>query len=225
MTDSGLGIADEEIPRGPIAMPPGLESWNYSLRFPDSGIRSGLSRLPAVPKSNIKNRKSKIPPRAWARIRLFATDVDGALTDGSILISSDGTEAKSFHVLDGMGMARLLKAGIAVAWISGRLSGATTVRATELKIPHLLQGRSDKRVALQELAAQLGVGAAETCYFGDDDIDASAIAWAGIGAAPRSAMPAALKAARYVPTRAAGHGAVREICEHILAARGPTRLP
>lgn len=177
-----------------------------------------------MPQSKIPNRKSKIPQRAWARIRLFATDVDGALTDGCILISSDGTEAKNFHVLDGMGMGRLLQAGIPVAWISGRLSGATTVRAVELKIPHLIQGRSDKLAALRELAADLGVTAKEVCYFGDDDIDAGAIGWAGIGAAPRSAMPAALKAARYVPARAAGHGAVREICEHILAARGQSPL-
>lgn len=167
------------------------------------------------------------PPRRsdWARVRLFATDVDGALTDGSILISSDGTEAKGFHVLDGMGMARLLRAGVTVAWISGRASGATTVRAAELKIPHLIQGRADKLAALQELAAQLGVAAREVCYFGDDDIDAAAIAWAGLGAAPRSALPAALKAARYVPSRPAGHGAVREICELILAARGQTPIP
>lgn len=178
-----------------------------------------------MPKSAIRNPKSKIPRAHWARIRLFATDVDGALTDGCIFISSDGTEAKNFHVLDGMGMGRLLKAGIPVAWISGRLSGATTVRAVELKIPHLIQGRSDKLAALRELAAQLNVTAEQVCYFGDDDIDAGAIAWAGIGAAPRSAMPAALKVARYVPVRAAGQGAVREICEHILVARGQSPLP
>lgn len=178
-----------------------------------------------MPASKIEKRSRKPTRKDWSRVQLFATDVDGALTDGSILISSDGSEAKNFHVLDGMGLARLIRAGIAVAWISGRLSGATTVRATELKIPHLVQGRSDKLAALQELANQLGLSASQVCYFGDDDIDAPAIAWAGIGAAPRTAMPAALNVARYVPSRAAGHGAVREICEHILAARGPTRLP
>ncbi|HYC72462.1 MAG TPA: HAD hydrolase family protein [Opitutaceae bacterium] len=177
------------------------------------------------PQSAVRNRRPAIPAKDWAAIRLFATDVDGALTDGCIFISSDGTEAKNFHVLDGMGMSRLLRAGVAVAWISGRLSGATAVRAAELKIPHLVQGRTDKLAALQELAGQLGVAAREICYFGDDDIDAGAIGWAGIGAAPRSAMPAARKIARYVPVRPAGHGAVREICEHILAARGHSPLP
>ena len=171
-------------------------------------------------KSKIKNRKSKIPAARWAAIRLLALDVDGVLTDGTIEISSNGTETKTFSILDGMGLVRMRQAGVAVAWISGRPSAATTVRATELKIPHLIQGRQDKLVALQELAAQLGLAPAAVCYMGDDDIDAPAIAWAGIGVAPAGCMPSALKAADYVPARAAGEGAVREVCEQILAARG-----
>lgn len=159
---------------------------------------------------------SKIRREAWGRIRLFAMDVDGILTDGTVAISSDGTETKSFSILDGMGLVRLNRAGIAVAWISGRPSGATTLRARELKVPHLIQGRTDKLAALQELAEQLRLSPAECAYMGDDDIDAPAIAWAGIGATVPGAMPAALKAARYVTRRAAGHGAVREVCEHIL---------
>jgi 3-deoxy-D-manno-octulosonate 8-phosphate phosphatase (KDO 8-P phosphatase) len=146
-------------------------------------------------------------------------DVDGILTDGTVQISSDGTESKGFSILDGMGLKRLEKAGIAVAWISGRPSGSTAARAAELKIPHLIQGRTDKLVALQELAAQLGFAAAECLYMGDDDIDAPAIAWAGIGASVPDAMPAALLAADYVTHRPAGHGAVREVCELILNAR------
>lgn len=147
-------------------------------------------------------------------------DVDGVLTDGTVRIHSDGTESKGFSILDGMGLVRLRKAGIALAWISGRPSDATTARAKELQIPHLIQGRTDKLEALQELARQLGFSAAEVCYMGDDDIDAPAIAWAGVGVAPQQAMPAALKAAQFVPPREAGHGAVREVCEQILAARG-----
>ena len=169
--------------------------------------------------SKIKNLKAKIRPVAWARIRLFAMDVDGVLTDGTVLISSDGTEAKAFSIFDGTGIIRLSRAGIAVAWISGRASGATARRAQELKIPHLIQGRIDKLSALQELAAQLGLAAAQCAYMGDDDIDAPAIAWAGIGAAPSEAMPAALAAAGFVARRPAGRGAVRDVCEQILAAR------
>ena len=162
---------------------------------------------------------SPISKKRWAAIRLFAMDVDGVLTDGTVRISSDGTESKNFSILDGMGLKRLDKAGVAVAWISGRASRATTARAVELKIPHVIQGRIDKLVALQELAAKLKLTPAQCAYMGDDDIDAPAIAWAGIGIAPSAAMPAALDAADIVPQRAAGHGAVREICELLLAAR------
>ena len=146
-------------------------------------------------------------------------DVDGVLTDGTVQISSDGTETKSFSILDGMGLVRLNKAGVAIAWISGRPSGATSARATELKVPHVIQGRTDKLVALRELATSLGLTAAQCVYMGDDDIDAPAIAWAGIGVAPVGSMPAALAAADLVPLRPAGLGAVREICELILTAR------
>ena len=161
-----------------------------------------------------------IPPDRWAAIRLLATDVDGVLTDGGLHIHSDGTESKVFCVLDGGAMHRLRDAGIAVAWISGRASTATTVRATELKIEHLIQGRNDKATALAKLAAQLGLPAEACLYIGDDDIDVDAMRWAGIGAAPADAMPVALAAADFVTTRPGGRGAVREISEHILAARG-----
>ncbi len=181
--------------------------------------------MPA-PKSKITNRKSKIlRPASWRAIRLLALDVDGVLTDGTVRIHSDGTESKSFSILDGMGLARLNRAGIAVAWISGRPSEATSVRARELKVPHLIQGRTDKLAALQDLAGRLGLGAAQVCYMGDDDIDAPAIAWAGVGVAPAGSMPAALQASAFIPVRPAGLGAVREVCELILAAQGRLSAP
>lgn len=173
-------------------------------------------------RSSVSPRSRRAQPGAtrWSRIRLFAMDVDGVLTDGTIFVSSDGVETKGFSVLDGMGLSRLRQAGLALAWISGRESGATTRRAAELKIAHLLQGRTDKLAALQELAAAEGLSSQEICYMGDDDIDAPAIAWAGIGVAPSTAMPSALTNADYVPARPAGAGAVRDVCEKILAARG-----
>lgn len=166
--------------------------------------------------------KALIPPARWAAIRLFAMDVDGILTDGTVHVSSDGTESKTFSILDGMGLVRLGKAGIATAWISGRASGATTVRATELKIPHLVQGRVDKITALKELAATLNLTADQIVYMGDDDIDVAAIRWAGIGVTVPDAMHSAITAARYITRRPAGRGAVREVCEHILDAQGHT---
>ena len=175
--------------------------------------------------SKFENQNSKIPPASWAAVRLFAMDVDGILTDGTIHISSDGTETKVFSILDGMGLVRLRQAGIIVAWISGRASGATTVRASELKIPHVIQGRTDKVTALRELTAALGFEAGACVYMGDDDIDAPAMIWAGIGVSVPAAMPAAMQAADYVTARSAGHGAVREVCEQILAHRSPTFHP
>lgn len=167
----------------------------------------------------VMSAKPAIPTANWAAIRLFAMDVDGVLTDGTVQVCSDGTESKSFSILDGMGLKQLERAGVITAWISGRASGATTARATELKIPHLVQGRVDKILALQELAAQLGLAPEQCAYMGDDVIDAAAIAWAGIGVAPHEAMPPALAAARYLTTRPAGRGAVREVCDRILEAR------
>jgi 3-deoxy-D-manno-octulosonate 8-phosphate phosphatase (KDO 8-P phosphatase) len=162
---------------------------------------------------------SAISPARWAAIRLFAMDVDGILTDGTVLVSSDGSESKGYSVLDGLGIARVLRAGLAVAWISGRPSGATTVRAVELKIPHLIQGRTDKLAALQELAGRLQLTAEQCVYMGDDEIDAPAIEWAGVGVSVPAALPRALEAADYVTVRGGGRGAVREICDRLLAAR------
>jgi 3-deoxy-D-manno-octulosonate 8-phosphate phosphatase (KDO 8-P phosphatase) len=158
---------------------------------------------------------------AWARVRLFAMDVDGILTDGTVFVSSDGVETKQFSVLDGLGLKRTLTAGVILAWISGRVSGATTRRAEELGIPHVIQGRHDKAVALQELATAVGVPLSDVAYMGDDDIDAPALRLAGIGISVPEAMPSALAAARHVTQRAAGRGAVREICDLLLAARAP----
>lgn len=163
---------------------------------------------------------SDIPATRWAAIKLLATDVDGVLTDGCIHVASDGTETKTFNVLDGLGMVRLLRDDVVVAWISGRASGATTVRATELKIPHIIQGRVDKHTALTELATELGLTVDQCVYVGDDDIDAGALRLAGIGVTVPDAMPAAVAAADCMTTRRAGFGAIREVCEQILAHRG-----
>ena len=166
-------------------------------------------------------RKSPRPSAArWARVRLFAMDVDGILTDGTVLISSDGTEAKRFSILDGMGLAHLRDAGLPLAWISGRASGATTARATELKIPHLIQGRSDKLAALTELAAQLNLPLSACAYMGDDVIDVAALRAAGLGISVPGAIAEARAAADYITQREAGFGAVREICDLLLATGG-----
>jgi 3-deoxy-D-manno-octulosonate 8-phosphate phosphatase (KDO 8-P phosphatase) len=147
-------------------------------------------------------------------------DVDGILTDGTVLISSDGTEAKSFHMRDGMGLGLLRNSGLPLAWISGRASGATTLRAAELKIPHLVQGQPDKLAGLTALAAELGLALDECVYMGDDIIDVAAIKAAGIGVSVPDGHATAIAAADYVTRARAGYGAVREVCDFLLAARG-----
>jgi len=163
--------------------------------------------------------KKPITRAAWSRIRLFAMDVDGVLTDGTVSICSDGTESKRFSIIDGLGLILLRGSGLETAWISGRKSAATTLRAAELKIPHVIQGRHDKLAALSELAAELGIPLGACAYMGDDFIDAPAIAAAGIGISVPAALPAALAAADFVTRRRAGDGAVREVCDLLLAAR------
>lgn len=155
----------------------------------------------------------------WARIKLFAMDVDGVLTDGTVAVFSNGVEAKSFSILDGLGLRMLIKAGVAVAWISGRKSEATAIRASELQIPHLVQGNRQKRDVLQEIAAGLGCKSDETCYMGDDIVDLKAMEWAGIAVSLPNATPDAIAMADHITHRTGGAGAVREICDRILHAR------
>lgn len=166
-------------------------------------------------------KRPRISRGAWARIRLFAMDVDGVLTDGTVLIASDGTEGKRFSIIDGLGLTRLRDLGLELAWISGRESLATTVRAAELKIPHVIQGRRDKLAALSALAAGLGIPLGDCAYMGDDYIDAPAIAAAGIGITVPTGLPQALAAADYVTRRPAGLGAVREVCDLLAEAKAP----
>jgi 3-deoxy-D-manno-octulosonate 8-phosphate phosphatase (KDO 8-P phosphatase) len=165
-------------------------------------------------------KKKAISRASWAKIRLFAMDVDGVLTDGTVTICSDGTETKTFCITDGLGLILVRSSGLATAWISGRKSATTTLRAAELGIPHVVQGRHDKLAALTELAASLGIPLSACAYMGDDFIDAPAIAAAAIGISVPTALPAALAAADYVTRRHAGYGAVREICDLLLVARG-----
>ncbi len=163
---------------------------------------------------------ARLPLARWARIRLFAMDVDGVLTDGGVFIGSDRTEFKRFSVRDGLGLGRLRGLGLPLAWISGRASGATLVRAEELKIAHLMQNRRDKLAALTELAGRLDIGLRQCVYMGDDIIDAPALAAAGIGVTVPGADAAARRAADCVTAHPGGDGAVREVCDRLWEALG-----
>jgi 3-deoxy-D-manno-octulosonate 8-phosphate phosphatase (KDO 8-P phosphatase) len=155
-----------------------------------------------------------------SHIRLLVLDVDGVLTDGRLFLSAAGEELKVFHVRDGSGLVAVQRAGVVVAIISGRDSPAVTRRARELGISHVYQGVDDKGAQLDRLMAELGVTAAATACVGDDTPDAPMLRRAGLAIGVADAHPALLAVAHWVTPSGGGHGAVREVCDLLLSARG-----
>jgi len=154
-----------------------------------------------------------------ARVRLAAFDVDGVLTDGGIYLSADA-EAKRFNTLDGFGLRALADSGVEVAIITARTGAAVTRRAAELRITHVFQGEKDKIGRLQALCTELGIGRDEVLYMGDDLPDLRCLLWAGVSAAPANACRDIRERARLVTTARGGDGAVREVAEAVLRAKG-----
>ena len=152
-------------------------------------------------------------------IRLLVLDVDGVLTDGRIYMGPDGESLKVFHVRDGAGVVAAVRAGIAVAIISGRESVAVRRRAAELGIRHVRQGVEDKAIALAELQRELGVTAAETACVGDDTPDLPMLAGSGLAVAVADAHPALAARVHWTTGAAGGRGAVREVCDLLVNAR------
>ena len=161
--------------------------------------------------------------RRAAAIRLLAMDIDGTLTDGSILIGPDGEVMKRFSVRDGLGLRLLADAGIELAIVTARQSAIVRQRAAELRIGRVHQGVKDKRQMVEQLCAELGLSPAQAAFAGDDWPDLPAMRACGLAVAPADAEPAVLAAAHWVAPRRGGHGALRDVAEFILAAQG--RLP
>lgn len=153
-------------------------------------------------------------------IRLVAFDVDGVFTDGRFCLSDEGVESKIFHTQDGYGVRQLLNAGILVAVISGRSSGAVTRRMAELGVAHVVQGCGDKVAALEEVIASLEISAAECAYVGDDMPDLPLLNHVGYSIAVANAVPAVHEQCDYSTSAGGGFGAVREVCELVLSAQG-----
>jgi 3-deoxy-D-manno-octulosonate 8-phosphate phosphatase (KDO 8-P phosphatase) len=153
-------------------------------------------------------------------LRLMAFDVDGVMTDGTIFYTDAGTELKAFNAHDGAGLKMLEKAGITVAIITGRHAACVEARAHNLGIERLYQGVHDKVARLNELLSELGIKADQAGYMGDDVMDLGAMALCGFSAAPANAHESVLQRALLVTRRNGGHGAVREVCDHILTAQG-----
>lgn len=152
-------------------------------------------------------------------IRLVAFDIDGVFTDGRFYLSDDGIETKAFHTQDGYGVRQLLTSGIEVAVISGRKSGAVAKRMAELQVPHVVLGCKDKVAAMDELAANLGLGVNACAYVGDDLPDLPLMNHVGFSIAVANAVPALLERCDFVTKKPGGFGAVREVCELIINMR------
>jgi 3-deoxy-D-manno-octulosonate 8-phosphate phosphatase (KDO 8-P phosphatase) len=153
-----------------------------------------------------------------ARVRLLALDVDGVLTDGTLYIGRYGEAMKPFHSHDGKGIKMVIACGIEVSVITGRRSVALARRTRELGIRHVIQGAQDKRSALTALCASLGFATTECAYVGDDIPDLGAVRIAGLGVAVANAHPHVAAACHWQTERPGGRGAVREVCELVLAA-------
>lgn len=153
------------------------------------------------------------------RTKLLVLDVDGVLTDGRVVYGGS-EEFQFFDVQDGQGLAWLRKAGITVAWITGRGCEATRRRAEELGVTELHMRSGPKDAALTAVQERLGIAPDETVAMGDDLPDLGLARHAGVFAAPANARPQVRERADLVTEASGGRGAVRELCERILVARG-----
>ena len=158
--------------------------------------------------------------RRCEAIELLVLDVDGVLTDGSIIYADDGVEVKAFHVRDGSGLKLWHQAGKRSALITGRSSPAVEVRAAELGVGFVTQGASAKLPAYRELLARAGARPEEVCYVGDDLPDLPPLRHCGLAVAVADACAEVRAEAHYVTRAPGGRGAVREAVELILRCQG-----
>jgi 3-deoxy-D-manno-octulosonate 8-phosphate phosphatase (KDO 8-P phosphatase) len=154
------------------------------------------------------------------RIRLLVLDVDGVLTDGRLVIGRSGEETKAFSVKDGIGIKVAQFAGIEVAFLSARSSELVLRRAEMLGVRDVRQGKERKLEIVRSMAAERGIGLDQIAYLGDDVVDLDSIAAVGIGVAVADACSDLLEAAALVTRAPGGGGAVREVVEALLRARG-----
>ncbi len=153
-------------------------------------------------------------------IRLLLLDVDGVLTDGTLLYSSTGEEYKAFNTQDGFGITLLRQAGIETGVITARRSEMVQRRAEELKMAHIYQGVRKKNVAFREILKTTGLKPFEVAYMGDDWLDLVLLQQVGLSLTPANGADELKEAVHYVTPRPGGHGAVRDACNLILGARG-----
>jgi 3-deoxy-D-manno-octulosonate 8-phosphate phosphatase (KDO 8-P phosphatase) len=155
-----------------------------------------------------------------ADIQMLAMDVDGVLTDGTLIVNGDGTESKFFNSQDGHGIRLWQRAGLKVALLSGRLLGPAKYRVEELEIQYVFEDCHYKLPVFQKFLEQLGLSPQNAAYIGDDLPDLPVIRYVGFGVAVANAVDEVKQYADYVTTCAGGKGAVREVIEYILKNTG-----
>jgi len=168
----------------------------------------------------VKSKTQQKPARSLLReIRLFATDVDGVLTDAGMYYSESGDEWKKFNTRDGMGIKLLQKAGLITAIVTQERTRLVARRAEKLAIPELHQGVMDKLSVIRDMAIRYNISLRQVAYIGDDINDIEALQEVGLSAAPADGLPQVLEIVNYVCRKKGGEGAVREIAEMILDAQ------
>ncbi len=155
-----------------------------------------------------------------AEIQVLVIDVDGVLTDGTIIVNGDGSESKFFNVLDGHGIRLWHRAGLKIAFLSGRRSEPTRYRAEQLEVEYVFEDCHNKLDALKKFLEQEGLQPDRIAYIGDDLPDLPPIRYVGFGVAVANAVDEVKQHADYVTTRSGGCGAVREVIEYILKNTG-----
>lgn len=165
-------------------------------------------------------RSRKVSRNVLQRIRLFATDVDGVLTDAGMYYAESGDEWKKFNTRDGMGIKLLQKAGIITAIVTQERTKLVARRAEKLTIPEVHQGVMDKLSLVREMAARYGLTLSQVAYIGDDVNDLETLKAVGFSATPADGMPQVAAAVDYICHKKGGEGAAREIIEMILEAQG-----
>ncbi len=153
------------------------------------------------------------------KIKAIFLDVDGVLTDGTIIYGSDGLEMKIFDIKDGFGITNAISSGIRVGIITGRQSEVVKRRAAELGIVDLYQGSIDKITPFEEIKNVYSLDSSEIAYMGDDILDLPLLRKVGFSAAPANAVREVRTKVDYVCKAHGGQGAVREIIDMILKAQ------
>jgi 3-deoxy-D-manno-octulosonate 8-phosphate phosphatase (KDO 8-P phosphatase) len=171
-----------------------------------------------MPYSHLNDYPADIRERA-ARIRLACFDVDGTLTDGRLIFDSEGRELKAFHVHDGLGLVMLRKAGLTVAFVTARASSIAEQRAAELGLEAHTRV-ADKLSCVDGIARRLGIDMQQVAFMGDDLPDLKVMPHVGLSAAPANAHAWVRERVHWRTCARGGEGAVRELCDLLLAAQG-----